>query len=410
MRVDLDIDTLAHLGEGAGRSGEGTVYVRGALAGERVRVEVDGDRGRLLEVLGPSADRVEAVCRHFPTCGGCALQHMAQHAYHDWKRDLVADALRRQGIETEIEPVAVVPDSGRRRATFAARRTKRGVRFGFNAHRSDEIVDLEECPVLMPDIVSAIPVLREAVAPMLTRRGVADFQVTMSRAGLDVAVTGGRAADDLESRERLATMAERLDLARLTWDGDVIAERRPPHHVFGDIPVIPPPGGFLQAVEAAERAIADRVREALADSESVVDLFSGSGALSLPSAARVRIHAVEADEAALAALSHAANHAQGIKPVSVEQRDLFRRPLLAGELNEFNAVLFDPPRAGARAQCQEIADSDIPLVVAVSCNATTFARDARILVDSGYRLERVTPIDQFVYTPHIELVAVLTRH
>ena len=244
---------------------------------------------------------------------------------------------------------------------------------------------------------------------MLTRRGVADVQVTLSKAGLDVAVTGGRAADGLESHEQLAALAERLDLARLTWDGDVIAERRPPHHVFGDVPVVPPPGGFLQAVEAAERMIVERVGEGLSGSSSVVDLFSGCGALSLPLSGQIQIHAVEADAAALAALSHAVNHAQGIKPVTIEQRDLFRRPLLAGELNEFDAILVDPPRAGAREQCLEIADSSVPLVVAVSCNATTFARDARILTDGGYSLESVTPIDQFVFSPHIELVAVLTR-
>ncbi len=409
MKTDLDIDTLAHLGEGTASHGEETVYVRGALAGERVRVEIDGGRGRLLEVLEPSADRIEPVCRHFPACGGCALQHMAQAAYLDWKRDLVADALRRQDIEARVEPVAFVPQAGRRRATFAARRTKRGVRFGFNAHRSDEIVDLEECPVLMPDIVAAIPALREAVAPMLTRRGVADVQVTASRAGLDVAVTGGRAADGLESHEQLAAMAERLDLARLTWDGDVIAERRPPHHVFGDVPVVPPPGGFLQAVEAAERLIVEQIGEGLSGSGSVVDLFSGCGALSLPLAGQISIHAVESDGAALDALNHAVNHAQGIKPVTTEQRDLFRRPLLASELNEFDAILFDPPRAGAREQCLEIADSNVPVVVAVSCNAATFARDARILMDGGYGLERVMAIDQFVFSPHIELVAVLTR-
>ena len=410
MKTDLVIDTLAHLGEGAARSGDAAVYVRGALAGEHVRVEVDGDHGRLLEVLEPSPDRVEPACRHFPGCGGCTLQHMAPDAYHDWKRGLVVEALRRRGIETEVEPITVVQQSGRRRASFAARRTKRGVRFGFNVHRSAEIVDLEECPVLRPDIVSAIPALREAVAPMLTRRGVADVQVTMSRAGLDVAVTGGRAVDGLDAREHLAAMAERLDLARLAWDGDVIAERRPPHHVFGEIAVVPPPGGFLQAVEEAERLIVEKVRNGLSGCCSVADLFSGCGALSLPLARHLSIHAVEADASALAALNRAVNHAQGIKPVTVEQRDLFRRPLLASELNEFDAVLFDPPRAGAREQCIEIADSTVPLVVAVSCNAATFARDVRILLDGGYSLERVTPIDQFEYSPHIELVAVLMRH
>ena len=409
MKTQLVIDHVAHLGEGAAVHDGTTVYVRGALAGETVSAELDGPRGQLLKVIEPAADRIKPPCGHFPQCGGCTLQHMERGAYLEWKRLQVEQALRAQGIDTAVGPVIAIEPGTRRRATFAARRTKRGVRFGFNVFRSSEIVDLEQCPVLVPEIVSAVPTLREALAPMLTRRGVANVQVTAGEAGLDVFVTGGRAAEDVTAHQDIAALAERLDLARLSWNGEVIAERRKPVQTFGTIAVTPPAGGFLQAARPAEAAIVDCIAAGLCKASNLIDLFSGAGALSLPFAPRMRIHAVEADAKALAALTDAVNHAQGIKPVTSEERDLFKRPLLAGEFEPYDAILFDPPRAGAKAQCEEIAQSFVPVVVAVSCNPATFARDARALTDGGYRLESVTPVDQFLFSPHIELVGVLSK-
>jgi 23S rRNA (uracil1939-C5)-methyltransferase len=409
VTVDLVITGLAHLGDGIAEVDGKTVYVRGALPGERVRARLEGERAQAVEIVEASPDRQPPVCRHFLTCGGCALQHMAARPYLDWKRSLVAAALGARGVDHAVEPAVAIAPGTRRRATFAARRTRNTVLFGFHGLRSGVLVDIAECPVLEPAIEAAVPGLRALMDGRLSRRGEAVVQVTASRSGLDVTVAGASEVEGAQELARLAGAAEALDLARLTWNGETIAERRAPVQLFDGIAVAPPPGAFLQAAVPAETALARLVVDGVGEAAPVADLFCGVGTFSLPLARTRAVHAVEADAAALAALEAGANGAAGLKPVTTERRDLFRRPLLAHELGRYEAVVFDPPRAGAKAQAEELAASPVPVVVAVSCSPATFARDARILVDGGYRLERVTPVDQFLFSPHVELVAVFRR-
>jgi 23S rRNA (uracil1939-C5)-methyltransferase len=410
VTVDLVISGLAHLGDGVAEVDGRTVYVRGTLPGERVRARLQGERADVVEVIEASPDRQAPVCRHFLTCGGCALQHMAARPYLDWKRDLVAAALRARGIDHAIEPTVAIAPGTRRRATFAARRTRNTVLLGFHGLRSGVLVDIAECPVLEPAIEAAVPGLRTLMDGRLSRRGEAVVQVTASRSGLDVMVAGANEVEGAQELARLAVAAEALDLARLTWNGETIAERRAPVQLFDGIAVTPPPGAFLQAAVPAEEALARLVVDGVGEAAPVADLFCGVGTFSLPLARTRAVHAVEADGAALAALEAGVNGAAGLKRVTIERRDLFRRPLLPHELGRYEAVVFDPPRAGGKAQAVELAASPVPVVVAVSCSPATFARDARILVDGGYRLERVTPVDQFLFSPHVELVAVFRRN
>lgn len=409
MTVELTITGLAHLGDGVVEVEGKTVYVRGALPGERVIARIEGERAEIHEVVEASPDRQPPVCRHFLICGGCAVQHMAAETYLAWKREHVAAALAARGIENAVEPVIAIPAHSRRRATFAARRGRTSVLLGFHGLRSGVLVDIAECPIMEPAIEAAVPGLRTLLDGRLSKRGEAVVQVTSSRSGLDVTVTGARDIDGAQALAKLAAAAAALDLARLTWNGETIAARRAPVHLFDGIAVAPPAGAFLQAAGASETALTHLVRDAVGEATPVADLFCGVGTFALPLARTSHVHAVESDGAALAALDAAARGAAGLKPVTCERRDLNHRPLLPHELARFGAVVFDPPRAGARAQAEELASSDVPVVVAVSCNPATFARDARVLIDGGYRLDRVSPVDQFLFSPHVELVAVLRR-
>ncbi|GGF41765.1 RNA methyltransferase [Aliidongia dinghuensis] len=411
--IELVIDKLGSEGVGVARLDGRPVLVPGSLPGEQVRVRVMGGAADLLDVIAPSPSRIEPACRHFGTCGGCALQHLAWQPYLDFKRDLVVDALRRQGLaDVPVEAVAPSPPESRRRATLEAKRTSGGVLLGFHARASHQIVDLGECPVLLPDLARLLPSLRTLLATLLLPGGSATVLLGQGPGGIDLGLALA-AAPDLEQLERLTAFADAQDLARLWWRvGDMApvpaAQRRPLGHRFGDVPVEPPAGGFLQATADGEAALTAEVVAALAGAERVADLFAGCGTFGLALGARALLHAVEGDAAALGALTAAARRA-GLGFVSTERRDLDARPLLAAELRRFDAVLFDPPRAGAKAQVEQLAKSTVPRVIGVSCNPATFARDARILVDGGYHLERVLPVDQFVWSPHVELVGRFRR-
>lgn len=406
MSERLVIADLAAQGDGVTETG---VFVAGTLPGERIRANVTGHRAQLLEVTEPSAARQDPVCRHFEICGGCTLQHAADALIADWKRDLVARALAARGIdEVEIAQTLTSPPASRRRVTFSARRTKKGTLAGYHVGGSDQIVAIEECPVARPDILEALPLIERLVAEGASRKGEMKFTVTASPSGLDVAASGGKQLDGgLYGTLVAATATSRI--ARLTWDGEPILSRRPPGQHMGRALVVPPPGGFLQATEAGETALVAAVREAVVGSNRIADLFSGCGTFTLPLAEGAEVHAVEGDAAALDALESGWRKAEGLKRVSVECRDLFRRPMLARDLEGFDAIVFDPPRQGARAQVEQIALTRIPRIAAVSCNPATFARDARILIDAGWRLEKVIPIDQFRWSPHVELAAGFVR-
>jgi 23S rRNA (uracil1939-C5)-methyltransferase len=407
MLRQLTIDRLGHRGDGIAETPEGRVFVPYALPGESVEAEVDGDRGRLVAVTAASPERVEPPCPLFGTCGGCALQHLAPSPYAAWKRGLVVDALRQAGIEVPVAQLVDATAGGRRRVTFHARRIDGRPAIGFMAARSHELVSVERCLVLAPALAGA-PAAALNIAGAMGLAKPLDIQLTATLGGLDVDLRGhGPASDAL--RNRLVVLAGTLDLARLSLHGEVVVERRPPLVRMGRGDVALPPGGFLQATAAGQDALVEIVDRALEGAKVVADLFSGCGTFALPLAARATVHAVESDAAALAALDKAARHGAGLRPVSTERRDLFRRPLAGPELDRFDAVVFDPPRAGAEAQARQLAASDVPLVVGVSCDPASFARDARLLIDGGFALDAVTPVDQFAWSAHVELVGVFRR-
>lgn len=409
LNARLKIERLGARGEGVSRDAHGLVFTPYALPGETILAEVDGERGKLVEVLAASPDRVAPVCPLWGECGGCAVQTLRHEKYLAWKRDLLADALRAARLETEVRACVDAHGAGRRRAVFHARVDARGrATVGFMRARSHEIIRIEACPLFAPGLVPA-PAAAKAIAQTLADIGKPlDIACTATDAGLDIDMRGAGKLE-FESVQALIALAADHDLARLSNHGVTLIERRQPVLHVGRTALTPPAGGFLQATVAGEQALADLVLAELTSEKRVADLFAGVGTFALRLAERAEVHAAEQDQAALSALSKAARNASGLRRITTEARDLFKRPLLRAELASYDAVVFDPPRAGAEAQARDLAASDVPLVVAVSCNAQTFSRDARILVDGGYALEHATPVDQFRFSAHVETVGVFRR-
>jgi 23S rRNA (uracil1939-C5)-methyltransferase len=401
MTRELVIDHLGHKGDGVA---PGPIFVPYALPGERVQAEIAGDRAVIVAVETTSPDRVAPFCPYFGTCGGCTVQHLAEGAYARWKRGLVTEALSLARIETSVAPLIGAHGAGRRRATLHARRG----RLGFAMARSHEIVEIETCPIVDEPLAAALPAAR-AIERLL--RGVGkplDILMTATRTGVDIDLRGsGPVAGPL--RLKLSDLAVEQDLARLSLHADVVLEQRPPTVRFGRADVTPPPGAFLQATEAGDKVLAGLVQEGVGQARRVADLYSGCGTLSFPLAETATVTAIDSDRAATSALDRAARLSRGLKPIRTEVRDLFRRPLMPDELKAYDAVVFDPPRAGAEAQARRLAQSKVPTIVGVSCNPATFARDAAILIAGGYRLTKVTPVDQFRHSAHVELVGLFTR-
>ncbi|HEV7254848.1 MAG TPA: class I SAM-dependent RNA methyltransferase [Mesorhizobium sp.] len=408
MSERLHITRLGSAGDGVADSADGPVYVPFALPGEDVEVFRAGSRAQLASVLTASPERQDPVCRHFGTCGGCALQHLETEAYRAWKRDRLVDALRREGIEADVQPLVACPPRSRRRVAFSARRTAQGAVLGFNRAQSHEIVDISENWIAVPAIVEALPALRDLAARIAKTPEPFRLLVTATQSGLDIAAEGSGRLGEGE-RRAVADSVVRSGWARLAIDGEIVIEPRKPVVTFGQAAVAPPPGAFLQAVAEAEEAMAAFVSGHFKGAKRVLDLFAGVGSFALRLASGAAVHAVESDAAALAALDRAARGTPGLKPVTVENRDLHRRSLLPRELEGFDAAVFDPPRAGAEAQARDLARSNVPRVAAVSCNPTTLARDLKLLLSGGYRLLSVTPVDQFLWSPHVETVALLEK-
>jgi len=406
---ELGIARLGAQGDGVAETGAGHVFVPFTLPGERVQADVRGERARLIAVNVPSPDRIAPVCRHFTHCGGCAMQHLRTPAYLAWKREMVANAFAVRGIGAPVGHVVSVGLGARRRAAFSARRTARGVVLGFHEAKGVDIVDLHECPVTASAIVRALPGLRRFVAPLMSRRAPGRVVVTLAMNGLDVAIEDVPGDPPLEVREALAREAAVLRLARVTIAGDTLYQATVPAVRFGTANVVLPARSFLQAAPAAEAEMVRIVTQAVGETKRVADLFCGMGTFTFPLAQRAAVLAMDGDRQAIDALSNAAKRTPGLKPIEARVRDLFREPLSARELKGIEAAVFDPPRAGAATQAASLADSGVKTVVAVSCNPATLARDARILIDGGFKLERVTPIDQFLFSPHIEAVAIFRR-
>jgi 23S rRNA (uracil1939-C5)-methyltransferase len=405
----VTIKRLGAKADGIAETASGPVFVPKVLPGETVTIERDGSHARLVGIDVPSPERETPFCPYFDECGGCATQHMQHGFYQAWKHETLVHTLRQARIEAPIEPLIDAHGEGRRRVTLHVRFPDRAMHVGFMAPRSHQIVEIAFCPIAEPALTEQAPAIARAIGEHLKGpRKPLDIQITATQTGFDVDVRGYGPMKDPE-RLRLIDLAANLDLSRLSIHGDVIVERRPPAIVMGRAAVVPPAGSFLQATKLGEETLAGFVTEACARAKRVADLFAGAGPFSLRLAEKADVHAVEFDKGSMVALDKAARAAPGLRRVTTEARDLFRRPLLTPELNAFDAVVVDPPRAGAEAQAKQLAVSKVPLVVSVSCDAATFARDAAILIGSGYRLERVIPVDQFKHSPHLEVVGLLRR-
>lgn len=393
----LTVTALGHRGEGIADSGGERIFIPFTLPGETITAEVEGNRGRCVALLTPSPDRVAAPCPHFGACGGCQVQHLAPAHYADWKRGLVVRQLERAGLMAEVGEVLAVHGAGRRRATLHARKNGSG----FMALRSHDLHPLDTCPILVPALHDA-PQIAQAIAQAL---GPCDVALTATDLGVDVAVRGKR----LRPNAALTEAAARLDLARVAINGEIVLNARTPTMRMGTADVAIPPGGFLQATALAEETLAGLVGDAVKGAKSVADLFCGVGPFALRIAAASPVYSADSDAPAIAALEAARRKTKGLKTITAQTRDLFREPLSPFELNRFDAVVIDPPRAGAHAQVQEIARAKVGTVVSVSCDPQSFARDARLLIDAGFAMGKVTPLDQFLYSAHTEVVATFTR-
>lgn len=409
----LTIDRLGHLGDGIAPAPSGPVFVPRTLPGEVVEGDLAQDRLENVRILVPAAGRVSPPCPHARTCGGCAMQHAGDGLVAGWKEAIVAGALVAQGLSAPIRPIVTSPARSRRRATLSARRMRSGALVGFHARASDTIVAIPNCHLLLPEVMATLPALQALATLGGSRSAELALTVTHSLGGPDVVVAGGKPLDPA-LRLDLAGLAEAAGLARLTWrdhaGGDeTVAQRAQPAQAMGPARVVPPPGAFLQATAHGEAALIAAVRDAVGDARRVTDLFAGCGTLALPLSQAAEVDAIEGDAAMTLALDRGWRTAPGLRRVRTQTRDLFRRPLLPDEMRNIDAAVIDPPRAGAEAQVRALAASEVPVVAMVSCNPATFARDARILVQAGFALDWVQPVDQFRWSPHVELVARLSR-
>lgn len=399
-----------------GAQGDGVAqgnFIPLTLPGELVTAQMSGARGELLDILEASQDRVTPPCPHFGVCGGCALQHWEVQPYLDWKREQIRIQLGYEGLETEILPTFASPPASRRRVALHARGGKGGVRLGFKERRSWNLVQIETCPVSHPRLVAAFPALRRLAGPFMEHpKSAPTLHVTITATGLDIDITGVEAKSgglSADARVRAAMIAGEADFARVTLAGEMIYMARQPMVKLGPAVVALPAGAFLQAVPQAEKAMVDFAVEAAQGASRIVDLYSGVGTFTFRLAEIGGVHAADSSAPAIAALKGAVGTAAGLKAVTAEARDLARRPVLSMELKKVDVAVLDPPRAGALEQHVEIANSKVARVVGVSCNPATFVRDAKVLIEAGFRLERVLPVDQFLWSPHIELVGVFSR-
>jgi 23S rRNA (uracil1939-C5)-methyltransferase len=419
-RAVLRIAALGGHGDGIGELDGRPVFVPFAAPGDLVDVAIEGPKGeglaaRLVETKEAGPGHVPPPCRHFGDCGGCAVQQLDETRYLAWKATLLPAALARRGlVDAPIRPLIRIAPRTRRRAALAAVRQGGRVLLGFHARAGRRVVDLGQCEILLPELARLLPPLRVALHDVVAEGRSADVLLAWTLSGADLLVAS-TSAPDLAGRQALAALAETADLARVCWsrpggEPEPIALRRPPVLSLGGTTVRLPPGPFLQPSAEGEAALVAAVLEAAGAAKAVADLFAGCGTFSFPLAATgARLHAVEGAAPAIEALAASARAAGQGATVTTERRDLDERPLLAAELARFDAVVFDPPRAGARAQAEMLAISRVPRAVAVSCNPATFARDARILIDGGYRLDWVQPVDQFPWTGHLELVGSFSR-
>jgi 23S rRNA (uracil1939-C5)-methyltransferase len=420
--VELTVETIGARGDGIARDGNGPVYIPFTVSGDRVRVRIEDARGEgraatVIEMIELGPGRTVPPCQHFGVCGGCALQHLDAALYAETKTSILRAALAHHGLaDAPLRPLKLLPPGTRRRVRLALARPARNDAapiVGFSERASHNLVDLGACAVLAPKLFALVAPLRALTGELLRPGEAGHATLQLAESGVDAVLDVPR-APDLAALESLAAFAEAQDLARLVWrapggEPTLVAQRRPVRVVVGGTPVDLPPESFLQATSEAEAALTEAVRGAVGAATRIADLFAGIGTFAFALAEQARVHAVEGWAPAASAITQAARRAGLAERVTAETRDLQRRPLEADELANYRAVVFDPPRVGAKAQAAALARAGVPRLAAVSCNSASFARDARILVAGGYRLAAVQPMDQFVWSPHVELVAEFIR-
>ena len=402
--IEIEIDSMDRRGVGVAQFNGRRVAVPYSIPGERVRVELGGDAEHPVSIERKSPHRIQPLCHYFGRCGGCLLQHIDQEFYRKWKSCLVEEAFASQGLKTSIMDIIDAHGQGRRRVSLHVRRDGGRVTAGFMGWRSHRLQDIDSCPILVPALNGATTIAR-AIGQNL---GNCDVALTATDGGVDASIKIERSAAN-SLAPKLAALAVEFDLARISVNGEIFTVRNSPSVTMGRAVVVLPPFSFLQATESGEKILAGLVASAVVGATSVADLFCGCGPFALRLAALTRVSAIDSDRHAVVALHEATRRTKGLKPIDVIRRDLCKEPLVASELSDFDAVIFDPPRAGAEAQARQLARSRVKTIVAVSCDAATLARDAAILVSAGYQMERVTPVDQFAWSPHIEMVAVLRK-
>ncbi len=420
--LTVTVDRLGARGDGLAEHAGKPVYVPMALPGETVKVQIvetrkNGLYAKLVEVANPSPQRAEPMCPHFGSCGGCQMQHLSDGLYRNWVQDRAGFALGQHGFsDVQIEAPFIASPQSRRRVALKALNTASGVVFGFNAAGSHQIVDVQECPIMHPAIWQLLPELRQLLEEILQQRALAQVHLTLSETGIDLLVDVAHEVS-LQEREACVEFANTSDVAAFHWRSegflDPIVVRREPVMQFAGVSVPLSPGAFIQATKESESIMVERVLSACSSAGRVADLFSGLGTFALPLAKVHQVLAVEGAQESVQALQNGFNAAPSkgikLKQVVVKHRDLFRRPLSVKELVGFDAVVIDPPRAGAQMQVEQLAQSNVQTIASVSCNPNTFARDARILVDGGYQLQSVLPVDQFLWSTHLELIGIFTR-
>ncbi|MBT5074974.1 MAG: 23S rRNA (uracil(1939)-C(5))-methyltransferase RlmD [Kordiimonadaceae bacterium] len=418
MTDKVTIEELGGRGDGIVQLNGKTVFVPYSAPGDVIDIKLNGAKGRLRHIHQKSPHRIEPVCAHFTKCGGCQLQHIEEDYYKNWKAGLIKTALKNQGIDdVEILPLRASPQSSRRRTSLQAIGRGEGkIVLGYAEKGSHNLVDINMCPILVPEIVAFIDPLREFLKKLLKVKQKMTIQITKGDNGLDV-VFKSKGEVDLNLRMDLAEFAQVNDLARVSWFDtglkkpyyETLAERKKPYVTFDGNKVFFPEGAFLQATVDGQNALISAMLKGLGEASRVVDLFSGCGTFSIAAAKKATVHAVENNEEMLVALKNSANIMTNVKQVTTELRDLFLRPLLPHELNTYDVAIIDPPRAGARHQMTEIINSDIKKLIMISCNPITFARDVENLAAAGFKMGAVTPVDQFLYSPHLEIISVFNR-
>ena len=418
MNHKVTIEEIGGRGDGLADVNGKTIYIPYSAPGDVIDVKINGSKGRLRHIHKQSEKRCDAVCAHYTKCGGCSLQHIKTDYYREWKEGLIRTALENQGLrDVNIAPMIMSPLGSRRRTTFhAIGRADGQIVFGYAEKGSHNLIDIAECPILMPDIAALIMPIKKLLTGLLKKKEKMSAAITMGENGIDL-ILRGKGDIDLSLRMDLAEFAEKNDLARISWFDtsnknsryELLAERRKPFVKFEGNKVFFPEGSFLQATKQGQVSLIRAMLDGIEGAKRIVDLFSGCGTFSIAAAKYANVHAVENNEEMLTALKLSANQMTDIKQVTTELRDLFLRPLLPHELNEYDVAIIDPPRSGAKHQMTEILKSDIKKLVMISCNPLTFARDVQSLIDAGFQMGAVTPIDQFLYSPHLEIISIFEK-